>query len=274
MVYASPVAEEFVTGQFYDRMGTPFYLSPNKLESDYSPVRFERELRYFRRHCRSGTVLDVGCSTGAFLYQLSAQNPGCYRVLGTDVTSSALDYAEQKGIEVVRESFLEHDFGERTFDAITFWAVLEHLAQPSRFLTKAKTLLKLDGLCFVLVPNLNSLATRLLGAKYRYIMPDHINYFTTATLKRLVSTVGGLEVVEIGFLHFNPIVIWQDLRGGARRVPDEQRAQLLKRTTAYKQNPVLAPLKAAYRFSEGVLSRLGLADNIVFVLRRIAVDAH
>src|SRR3954451_11569827 len=42
MVYASPVGEEFISGLFYDRLGTPFYLSPDKLESDYSPVRFER----------------------------------------------------------------------------------------------------------------------------------------------------------------------------------------------------------------------------------------
>src|SRR5256885_4874401 len=70
MVYANPIELELASGKFYDRLGAPFYLSPNKLESDYAPVRFERELRLFRAYCQGGTVLDVGCSTGAFLCQL------------------------------------------------------------------------------------------------------------------------------------------------------------------------------------------------------------
>src|SRR3954447_11232131 len=70
MVYANPVADEFASGKYYDAVGTGYYLSPAKVESDYAPVRFERELGLFREHCASGAVLDVGCSSGAFLYQL------------------------------------------------------------------------------------------------------------------------------------------------------------------------------------------------------------
>jgi hypothetical protein len=80
MVYANPVDEKLVTGEYYDQLANPFYLSPNKLESDYSPVRFERELKLFRRFCRRGSVFDVGCSTGAFLYQLKTRFPGDYEV--------------------------------------------------------------------------------------------------------------------------------------------------------------------------------------------------
>src|SRR5216117_3295757 len=78
MVYANPVEPELASGQFYDRIGVPFYLSPDKLEGDYAPVRFERELRLFRRYCPGGAALDVGCSTGAFLFQLNNRYPGDY----------------------------------------------------------------------------------------------------------------------------------------------------------------------------------------------------
>src|SRR6266511_3230345 len=63
MVYANPVEAELASGKFYDRLGMAFYLSPDKLEGDYAPVRFERELRLVRRFCQAGDVLDVGCST-------------------------------------------------------------------------------------------------------------------------------------------------------------------------------------------------------------------
>jgi 2-polyprenyl-3-methyl-5-hydroxy-6-metoxy-1,4-benzoquinol methylase len=266
MLYANPVPAEFASGQYYDREGADYYLSPAKLESDYAPVRFERELRLFRRHCTGGSVLDVGCSSGAFLYQLNQRFPGSYNIVGTDVSGAPLDYAESRGIPVVRGSFLEQDFSGRQFDAVTLWAVLEHLAEPKRFIEKAASLLKPGGLCFVLVPNMRSLAVRLLGARYRYIYQQHLNYFSAATLSRLAEK--NFSVLEIRYTHFNPVVIWQDWRAGGADVSNQQRGELLKRTTAFKQNPLLKPAKALYRASEALLASLGLADNLALVLRK------
>ena len=42
MIYANPIEEGWATGLFYDQLAAPFYLSPDKVESDYSPVRFTR----------------------------------------------------------------------------------------------------------------------------------------------------------------------------------------------------------------------------------------
>ncbi|HKS37159.1 MAG TPA: hypothetical protein VJW76_08230, partial [Verrucomicrobiae bacterium] len=106
------------------------------------------------------------------------------------------------------------------------------------------------------------------GGKYRYVMPDHVNYFTAETLKRFAAKEASLGVVEIGSSHFNPLVILKDFRGGAERVADEERARLLKRTTAYKQTPLLKPLKWAYAAVERALGSMGLADNLFMVLRK------
>ena len=229
-------------------------------------MRFERELRLFRKHCAAGAVLDVGCSSGAFVFQLNRRFPGCYRTLGTDVSGPPLDYAEKQGVPVVRGDFLKQDFGERKFDAVTFWAVLEHLLEPGPFLAKARSVLKPEGLCFVLVPNMKSLAARLLGARYRYVYPQHLNYFTRATLTRLVEP--HFSLVEVGSTHFNPLVVWQDWRSGGRETSNRERAQLLQRTTSYKQNPLLRPVKALYALTEKALGALNLADNLAVVLRK------
>ena len=267
MIYANPVPAEMASGRYYSIAGSEYYLSPAKLESDYAMVRFERELKLFRRHCRRGAVLDVGCSSGAFLFQLLQRFPGEYEVLGTDISGPPLDYAESRGIPVSRGNFLEQTFGGKAFDALTFWAVLEHLAEPAAFLRQASTVLKPGGLCFVLVPNMQSLAVRLLGRRYRYIYPQHLNYFTKHTLAKLVER--NYAIVECRSMHFNPLVLWQDWRGKGEEISNEQRAELLKRTTGYKQNPWLKPAKLGYRWLEGVLSRLNLADNLALVLRRL-----
>ncbi len=265
MVYVNAVPVEYASGRFYDQAGPEYYLAPAKLESDYAPVRFERELRLFRTHCAHGAVLDVGCSSGAFLYQLTRRFPGDYEVLGTDVSGAPLDYAEARGVPVVRGDFRTLEPGGRRFDAVTFWAVLEHLASPRSFVDRAAGLLRPGGVCFVLVPNLRSLAMRVLGARYRYVYPQHLNYFSRATVQRLVAE--RFDVVEARGTHFNPLVLWQDWRRAEGEVPNAERAALLQRTTAYKQNRWLKPIKVLYAFAERTLAAFGLADNLAVVLR-------
>ena len=264
MIYVNPVPVEMATGNFYDRAGGE-YLTPEKVESDYAEVRFNRELKLFRAHCQGGSVLDVGCSSGGFLYQLNNRFPGEYKILGTDVSTKPLDHAAKMGVPVVHGEFLSQSFDER-FDAVTFWAVMEHLLDPKAFLKKAVSVLKPGGLCFILTPNMDSLAVRLIGAKYRYIFPEHLNYFTAATMKRLVTEE--LALVAMRSMHFNPLVIWQDFKSGEREVSRAERVELLKRTTGYKRSPWMAPVKVAYGASEAVLGKMFLADNVVAVGRK------
>lgn len=264
MIFANPVPVEMATGDFYDRAGGE-YLTPEKIESDYADVRYERELKLFRSHCQGGSVLDVGCSSGAFLHQLKKRFPNDYKISGTDVSAEPLDHAAKMGVPVVRGEFLAQSFDE-SFDAVTFWAVMEHLAAPGAFLKKAASILKPGGLCFMLTPNMNSLAVRLLGAKYRYIFPEHLNYFTPQTMRRFAELE--FPVVTMKSIHFNPIVIWQDFRAGERDISRAERVKLLKRTTGYKQSRALAPVKVLYRAAEFALGMLFLADNIAIVGRK------
>ncbi|MCX8091871.1 MAG: class I SAM-dependent methyltransferase [Verrucomicrobiae bacterium] len=272
LLFVNPAPAAMAEGAFYDSDAAAYYLSPAKLESDYAGVRFERELRLFRRYCQRGAVLDVGCSTGAFLFQLQQRWPGQYTVLGTDVSGPALDYAASRGVPVARGAFLELDFGGRRFDAITFWAVLEHLAEPRRFLERARALLAAGGWCFALVPNRRSLALRCLGARSRTVYPQHLNYFDADALREL-GRRAGLEPRATHFTHFNPLAHWQDWRRGGRPVPEPERAALLQRTTAWKQNPRLQPVGWLYRCVETLLAAASLADNVTIVFQKTRSDS-
>lgn len=267
MDYADPLPAESAP-EHYDQLGRPYYLSADKLEGDFASVRFERELRLFRRHCPRGEVLDVGCSTGAFLFRLQQRFPGAYRSTGIEVSHAALDHARQHGVEVIGDSLLTHDFGLRRFDAVTFWAVLEHLPDPAAFVRTATMWLRPGGVVLALVPNRHSLALRVLGSKYRYLLNQHVNYFSSATLASLLSRQG-LTPVDAGGSHFNPVVLWQDWRRGTDSpVPDADRAALLKKTTRLKQSPWLRPAKVALGGWECLLASAGLADNIWAVARK------
>jgi len=266
MVYANPVDADYVTGQFYEDRTDSFYLSEDKLRSDYDPIRFQREWRLFRRWVPAGRVLDVGCSTGGFLRGLKAQ--GNYEVVGQDVSQGALEQAAREGIPVIREPFLGIDASTAGYDAITFWAVLEHVFDPAAFLQQAGRLIRPGGICIVLVPNLHSLAIRLLGSRYRYVMGEHLNYFSARAFRSMSDRLGDWEILQVTSMHFNPVVLLQDALRPRQEVPDAERAGLLKRTNRWKRSSWLGPLRWAYARVEDLLKGLGAADNLVVVLRR------
>jgi ubiquinone/menaquinone biosynthesis C-methylase UbiE len=268
MLFASPLNSSLVDGSFYHREGTDYYTSADKLEGDFDPVRFRRELQILQRYCPSGRVLDVGCGTGAFLHHLRSRNPGQYEVFGTDVSEPALEHARKSGIPLLAGSYDKHEFAGASFDAVTFWAVLEHVEHPADFLGKAASALKPNGHCFVLVPNMRSLAVRILGSRYRYVMPEHVNYFTARPLRKMADSLPAFKRVEIRGSHFNPVVLWQDLLRPRDDVPGAERAALLKRTNSWKANPRLRLLRFTYEMAEAALNRLGLSDNLILVLRR------
>ena len=114
---------------------------------------------------------------------------------------------------------------------------------------------------------MRSLAVRLLGANYRYIFKEHLNYFTPASLRQFAGRE--LQVLKLASTHFNPVVIWQDYRRDGRDVSRKERAQLLKRTNAWKKSGLLAPAKLIYRGTEMALGKLLLADNLVAIARKI-----
>lgn len=270
MVFVSESPAEFSEGRFYATEGSNFYASEDKVAGDYSPVRYTREIKLFRAFCPRGSVLDVGCSTGGFLYSLREKFPGEYQVAGSDVAAGALIVAEAKGVPVLRENFFDLQPPVGGYDAITFWAVLEHVAAPKQFLGKALDLLAPGGFCFVLVPNIKSLASRILGAKYRYILPQHLNYFCRSSLQKTMETAGFVPVLSTS-THFNPVVLAQDFCSRGQLVPDEQRARLLLRTNALKRNLFLLPVRWSYRAIERALGALGLADNIAVVAKKSPV---
>lgn len=268
MQFANPVASDFLTGGFYDEEAAPYYLSPEKLAGDFAPTRFEREIRLVRAHCRGGALLDVGCNTGAFLHQLQLRHPGEYKLHGVDVSGPALAHATKLGLSVSSGPLEKQSFPESSFSAVTFWAVLEHLGDPLQHLRIAARLLKSGGHAFVLVPNHASLVSRLLGARYRYVMPEHLNYFTAHTLRRLIEAVREFELVAIGTSHFNPVVLWQDWRRPRLAVPPMERAQLLARTNRWKRHKALLPIRGCYQAAQWFLRQVGWADNLTAVIRR------
>jgi SAM-dependent methyltransferase len=85
------------------------------------------------------------------------------------------------------------------YDAVTAWAVLEHVHAPMEYFQKAGRVTKPGGLFVFLVPNYGSVASRRL---FWEDVPRHLNFFTRATVEKyleksgfsLVRQVNGLKI--------------------------------------------------------------------------------
>jgi len=132
-------------------------------------------------------VLDVGCGNGNFLYEIKTAT-GC-EVYGIDISKTTAETARQNyGIDVFTGTIMESPFPDNFFDAITAWAFLEHVNNPSEVLLRMSNLLKKDGLCIISIPNFNSFNARLFKNKWYHLdCPRHLYIYTKRTITGLLE---------------------------------------------------------------------------------------
>jgi SAM-dependent methyltransferase len=145
------------------------------------------------RDAKPGNVVDLGCGQGTQLNGLA----DAYTPYGIEISSEAAATADAvfaaRGGRAVNAPSLDglKTFPEGFFAAATLRSYLEHELQPRAVLGELRRTLAPGGVAIVKVPNYASLNRRVTGRKwcgFRY--PDHLNYFTPASLARMAEECG------------------------------------------------------------------------------------
>jgi SAM-dependent methyltransferase len=132
--------------------------------------------------------LDVGCGPGVFLEV--ARERG-WRVEGLEFNAWCVERVRGLGIPVFGSPLEQADLSPGAYQCVTLWTVLEHIVEPRSFLQSIRRLLAPDAVLLVLVPNVDSLAVRMLHEKAVTFAGDsHVNHFSPATLGRLLESSG------------------------------------------------------------------------------------
>lgn len=149
--------------------------------------RFRKVVSY----AGAGPWLDVGCSTGAFV-AAAAENGR--DVEGIELSTEAVRRAQARGLRVQRAT--AEDFRPtRQYGLVTAFDVLEHLPNPRAFLELVRGWLAPGGGVAMTLPNGESLTARALGRHwFYYVAPDHLHYFTPATVSRLLGDANFVQV--------------------------------------------------------------------------------
>ncbi|HUQ77867.1 MAG TPA: class I SAM-dependent methyltransferase [Patescibacteria group bacterium] len=158
--------------------------------------RFRNEAGFIAAHVddRAGPVLDVGTATGDLL--LALRDMGFSSVHGVEPSPEAARRArETHGLDVVAGDTRTAKSWNVGFALVSLVAVLEHLVDPRSALVELADLLRADGLLYLVVPDVSRFGD-LIDAPYQEFSVEHINYFTSLSLRNLLATVGMEVVVE------------------------------------------------------------------------------
>lgn len=135
----------------------------------------------------AGSLLDVGCGSGAFL--LNAQSLG-WRVKGVDADETAVAQAQGSGLDVALGGIEALGADER-FDVITLSHVLEHVHDPEQLLRACREHLTTSGELHVDTPNIDSFGHRWFGSSWRGLeAPRHLVLFNASALRDLLRRAG------------------------------------------------------------------------------------
>ena len=230
--------------------------------------RWQSRIEAVRQRKQSGTMLDLGCSSGGFLGFFQGD---AWKLYGIEMSADSARRAEARtGAQVFVGDIPDAPFPPESFDVITCFDVLEHLYKPRRVLEKVREWLKPGGFFYVQVPNIDSAEARVFGTYWQGLeLPRHLFHYSPTSLKFLAQSVGLRELsLET---HRNPAVgtnlryVWDDVFRAVRirRTPVAYRgeaslpwraARKLVRLTVLKFVLALAPLVGA---GEGIHAFFG-----------------
>ena len=166
---------------------------------EYRLKQYKRVLPILAQATPGRRLLDVGCALGYFVEEAGRNG---WDAAGIDISAAAIAYAseERRVPNLVCGDFEEHPLSPDSFDAVTFWDVLEHMRHPREALSRARDLLIDDGILVVKVPSTSGLILKsvllmslLSGKRIDKVKPhfrEHLFYFTPQSLRYLLESAG------------------------------------------------------------------------------------
>jgi SAM-dependent methyltransferase len=153
---------------------------------------YRSQVRAFLRltGVRAGKLLDVGCGNGRRMAIFARHG---FSVEGIDPAPGDVAYVrEELGFPARCGTLRELAYPAASFDAVTFYNVLEHLPDPAETLQEVFRILRPGGVVFAVVPVIDGLQSRLFGRSWIEVreMPRHVFVPRSRALLELLQRSG------------------------------------------------------------------------------------
>lgn len=133
------------------------------------------------------SILELGSSSGFLLKALEEEFPSI-ELCGVEPSEKHQNYARKKGLQI--HSNLE-SLGEKKFDLILSYFVLEHILEPKKWLIELAKRANHNASFVAIVPNLNEALVKVYKDehydKFVWQLP-HVSYFSEQSLNILLDS--------------------------------------------------------------------------------------
>jgi SAM-dependent methyltransferase len=132
--------------------------------------------------------LDVGCGTGALMRSAKALG---WAVVGTEVTSAAVEAARGTGLDVRLGELDALDLPDEAFDVVSLVEVIEHVSDPDELLQQAASRLRPHGALYMTTPHVRGISGRISRTEWSIVAPpEHLQLFSVQGLEKLMDRCG------------------------------------------------------------------------------------
>lgn len=136
-----------------------------------------------------GRMLDVGCSTGA---RMSSMKSLGWKVSGIEFSPEVAAVAAREHTNIFAGDILDATFPENSFELVTCFHVLEHVADPRAVITKMLRWLAPGGMLVIESPNAASVGAARFGTHWFLLdLPRHFHHFTPDSVTKMIQLCGG-----------------------------------------------------------------------------------
>ena len=159
-------------------------------------TRWKLQHELIAKFKKDGRILDIGCSSGAFLGTMDRSR---WELYGTEISPETAEIARMStGAQIFTGEASDAPYPQDCFDVITSFDLLEHVYDPRAFLMKVREWLRPGGIYCLNLPNIDSWEARLFGSYwYGLEMPRHVTHFSPKSLSRAMQSLGFEQAVLV-----------------------------------------------------------------------------
>ncbi len=155
-------------------------------------------------------ALDIGTGDGAFLAELLAA--GFDQVRGIEPSSAPIAAASTQVRGLIEQGFFEPGrFRPESCSLVTCFQTIEHVSDPRQLCEEACRVLKPGGALCLVGHNRRAFSARLLGTKSPIFDIEHLQLFSPAGLRYLMTSAGLTSVSVFPFWNRYPVSYWTRL---------------------------------------------------------------
>jgi SAM-dependent methyltransferase len=189
VIFRNPIMEELDFNSIYPSSYEVYtqHNSKKKIDRILFEYGFLKKYKIFSKFLDKGSILDIGCSDGAFLNSLKKYKS--WLLFGVE-KNKKIPRSNQNlnGINLFYGDLLQANYKNDQFDIVTMWDVLEHLEEPIETLQEIWRILRKEGLLILKVPNSHSLDRKIFKKYWAGIdAPRHVYVFNKDNIGILLS---------------------------------------------------------------------------------------